>query len=88
MVWRVDHELRRNVIVFGEAGLENFTFDNDDREDDDFARFGLGATYKLNKHAHIDAYYNYYDRSTGSNAGIGGADFGQNVVGVAIRLYP
>ncbi|MEM9739345.1 MAG: outer membrane beta-barrel protein [Pseudomonadota bacterium] len=80
---RVDHELYRNVLLFGEAGFGNREFGSSDREDDIFdAR--LGATYKLNKRIHVDGYYERFDR----NSNFVGNDFEQNIFGVAVRLFP
>ncbi|MEL6568198.1 MAG: outer membrane beta-barrel protein [Pseudomonadota bacterium] len=79
---RVDHELYRNILLFGEAGLGNRDFSSD-REDDLFdAR--LGATYKLNKRFHLDGYVQRFSRDSNFT----GNDFDQNLVGIALRIFP
>jgi hypothetical protein len=45
---RVDHELRRDIILNGYAGTEKDEYETIDR-DDDRMRFGLGADWYLNR---------------------------------------
>lgn len=80
---RVDHELLRNVLLFGQARLGQREFEANDRDDDLFdAR--VGATYKLNKRVHLDGYVQRFSR----DSNFAGNDFDQNLVGLALRLFP
>jgi len=84
---RVDHELYRNVLLFGGLRMENNTFEgaNFDREDDALAAW-IGAAWKLNRHAHLEARYSGRTQdSSGVNAG---PDLDQNVLSVGVRFFP
>lgn len=60
----VDHELRRNVILFGFAGYSLIEYQDISR-DDDLASAGLGATYLANEYLKLDlSYANAYRNST------------------------
>lgn len=79
---RVDHELRRNVILFASAGINQLEIENDNR-DDDLTDFGVGAIYKLNKRAHVEGFYRLYNRESTLVD-----EFDQNVFGVVLRVFP
>ena len=87
---RADHELLRNVLLFGEVGFGNYKynaapgFPTYDRKDE-FVDASLGAAYKLNKHAHLEASYNLHTRDS---SGVGASDLDQNILSVGIRLFP
>ncbi|MEM1105053.1 MAG: outer membrane beta-barrel protein [Pseudomonadota bacterium] len=80
---RVDHELYRNVLLFGELGVRDRDYEDINR-DDELLDARLGATYKLNKRLHLDGYYERFDRDS-SNPN---ANFEQNVFGLALRIFP
>ncbi|MEO0466077.1 MAG: outer membrane beta-barrel protein [Pseudomonadota bacterium] len=80
---RVDHELRRNVVLFAEGGLRTRDYEDIDR-DDDLTDLRLGATYKLNKRFHLDGYVARYDRDSNNPQG----EFEQNILGLALRVFP
>lgn len=80
---RVDHELFRNILLFGQAGFGQREFEANDRTDD-LLDGRIGATYKLNKRVHLDGYVQHFSRDSNFT----GNDFDQNLVGVALRLFP
>jgi hypothetical protein len=82
---RVDHELRRNVLLFGETRIGTHDFQDIDRKNDLFD-LGMGIGYKLNKRAHLELAYQLRNRdSSGVNKD---RSFDQNVLSVGVKLYP
>ena len=82
---RVDHELRRNILLFGEVEVGKYDFEDITREDD-FTNVSLGAGYKLNKHARVEASYHYHDRS--EDFGATDRNISQNIFGIGLRIFP
>lgn len=80
---RVDHELYRNIILFGGIDWRQREFDDIDRDDDTLGA-RVGAIYKLNKRLHLEGYYRRRDRDS-SRAD---ADFEQNIFGISLRVFP
>ena len=78
---RADHELLRNMLLFGEFGVSNFDFENLDRDDDRFD-VGTGLTYKLSKRAWVEAAYRYANQDSDFQ------DFTDNRVTVSLKLFP
>jgi len=87
---RADHELMRNILLYGEVGVGKYQYNASplyptfDREED-FTDVNVGGTYKLNKHARIEAGYAFHNRDS---SGVGGINIDQNVLSVGLRLYP
>lgn len=84
---RVDHELYRNILLFGRLRHETNEYQGAaiDREDKALIA-GLGAAWKLNKHMRIETEYTYRSQdSSGLNAG---PNLDQNVISVGLRLFP
>lgn len=81
---RIDHELRRNIVLFGELGYSEQDFENNAVLNDEVTDFGAGATYKLNRNVHLNGYYRYYDRESDG----AGRNFEQNVIGIGLTLFP
>ncbi|MEL6472957.1 MAG: outer membrane beta-barrel protein [Pseudomonadota bacterium] len=79
---RVDHELRRNVVLFANVGQSELDFEgtNDTNELTDF---GVGALYKLNKRAHLEGFYRLFNRESTVSP-----EFDQNIIGVTLRVFP
>src|SRR5690606_18760389 len=55
---RADHELLRNVVLYGEVGIGKYKFNASPlfptyAREDEFTDVNIGGTYKLNKHARI-----------------------------------
>lgn len=82
---RLDHELYRNVLLFGGLRMEDISFEGVDREDEALAGF-FGAAWKLNRNARIEAQYS--GRSQESGGGAAGPDLDQNVLSVGVRFFP
>lgn len=81
----VDHELRRNIILFGDVGYGQLDFQDIDRKDK-VTTFGVGAGYKVNRHARLDLAYTLRNQdSTGVDRD---RSFDQNIVSLALKLYP
>lgn len=78
---RADHELRRNVILSGEARFTNFDFENIDRDDDRFTA-RVGATWKINPNLWLDGSYELTDQSSNVQ------DFTENRVLFGLRIFP
>ncbi len=82
---RIDHELRRNILIYGTVGGGNYDFGDIDREDE-FMNAGVGLAYKLNRNARIEAGYRF--RTQESNGAAADRDFDQNVFSIGLRVYP
>lgn len=84
---RVDHELLRNVLLYGWVRQENNDYKGStiDREDDALSA-AIGAAWKLNRNARLEL--EYAARSQDSSGLNEGPDIDQNVVSVGVRVYP
>ncbi len=84
---RVDHELLRNVLLFGDIRQENNVFEglNIDREDDALS-LAIGGAYKLNPNMHVE--FAFSTRSQESSGGNAGPDLDINVISAGIRFFP
>jgi hypothetical protein len=80
---RVDHELTRNVLLFGDIAQGEYEFEGLNRTDE-FTDFMAGAGYKLNKHARLE--FGYRLHSQDSTAA--GRDIEQHVLSAGLRIYP
>jgi hypothetical protein len=78
---RVEHELFRNILLYGEAGYTNDDFRGTDRTDNRI-RAGAGGEYLVNNYVMLFAQYDFEDRE--SNAA--GRDFTRNVVLLGARV--
>lgn len=78
---RADHELRRNVILTGEARFTNFDFENIDRNDDRW-NVRASATWKLNPNIWVDGSYELTDQSSNVQ------DFTENRLLIGLRIFP
>ena len=90
----VDHELLRNVVLFGTAGFGKYEFEGTvvgpptrpfDRTDE-FTDFVVGAGYKLNKHARVDAGYRLHSQDSSGIDAYRNLD--QNIFSVSLKLFP
>jgi len=84
---RVDHELLRNVLLFGRVREEENDYQGSaiDRKDKALSA-GIGAAWKLNKNARIETEYAFRSQdSSGLNAG---PSLDQNVISIGLRLFP
>lgn len=83
----VAHEFRRNVI--GQVFFDQTQFETEDIDrEDEINQFGLSATYKLNKRAHLQAYARYIDREISGLDNTGSSGYENTVAGIGISLFP
>lgn len=84
---RVDHELMRNVLLFGNLRQETYEYAGAaiDREDDALS-LAVGGAYKINRHMHIE--FQYSARSQDSSGLNAGPDLDLNVISAGIRFFP
>lgn len=84
---RVDHELLRNLLLFGVVRQENAKYEGVafDREDKAL-NVAAGAAWKLNKNARLEVQAS--TRSQDSSGLTPGPELDQNVISVGIRVYP
>jgi hypothetical protein len=83
----VDHELRRNIILSGYAGITNYEYEEIDRKDENL-EFGAVATYKMNKRLHWEVFARNRDRDVSGTAIFGDPSFGQTQFGIGLKLFP
>lgn len=81
---RIDHEVRRNIIVSGRISNGNYDYQGIALEEDRFDA-GLEARYLLNRRAEVAATYRY-ERADQSGVAVGARDFKTNTFGVSLRL--
>lgn len=84
---RVDHELKRNIILTARAELLNDDYQEVTREDDVIEIEGI-ATYKMNKRVHLDAFVRRNERDVSGTSRFYDPGYVVNVVGLAVRLHP
>ncbi len=84
---RVDHELRRNIILSGYGSSYNYEYEETDREDETL-EFGAIATYKMNKRVHWEAFVRNRDRDVSGTGLFGDPSYGVTSAGIGLRLYP
>ena len=80
---RVDHELRRNIVLYAQASQADTDFEDVVR-DDEVLDFGAGGIYKMNKHVHVNAFFAYLDRSST----IPTDEFNQSIFGIRLVFFP
>ncbi|MDX2276038.1 MAG: outer membrane beta-barrel protein [Hyphomonadaceae bacterium] len=80
---RVDHELRRNIVLSAGARLENRDYEGFEREDD-LVGVDVGATYRANRRVNFNANYGYRQ----NDSSFPGEDFEENrfTLGVSFHL--
>ncbi|MFN4184079.1 MAG: outer membrane beta-barrel protein [Hyphomonas sp.] len=84
---RVDHELRRNIVLSANANYFEYAFEEIDRKDKG-TDFGVSATYKMNRRVHFDTFINRADRDVSGVDVFGDPSYGVTTVGVGVRLFP
>ena len=84
---RVDHELMRNLLLFGSLRQETNDYEGVaiDRKDEALTA-QVGAAWKLNRNARVEV--SYRARSQDSSGVNAGPDLDQNVISAGIRFYP
>ena len=84
---RVDHELRRNIILSASADFSNYDYQEINRSDD-IADYSLTAAYKMNRRVHLETFVRHLNRDTSGSSVFGNPSFDVNLVGVGIKLFP
>ena len=84
---RVDHELLRNLLLFGNLRQENNAYEGVaiDREDDALS-LAIGGAYKLNPNMHLE--FAVTTRSQDSSGANAGPDLDVNTISAGIRFFP
>jgi hypothetical protein len=77
---RVEHELLRNLLLYGEAGYHNDEFEDIDRTDHRFLA-GLGGEFLLDRNFSFFAAYSFEDRLSDG----GDDEFTRNLVLIGVR---
>jgi len=77
---RVEHELRRNVLLDADVSAQFEDFQGSER-DDDVYEAGVGVEYLVNRNFSVFAGYDFFLRSSSVEE----EDFSKNVVSVGIR---
>ncbi|MCA8899819.1 MAG: outer membrane beta-barrel protein [Hyphomonas sp.] len=84
---RLDHELRRNVILSGELTYADYDYQESDRSDE-VTSVQASVLYKMNKKVHVEAYARRRDREASGSALVFNPDYGVSTFGVQLRLHP
>lgn len=83
---RIDHELMRNILVFGDVKYMSTDFQDINREDQQ-TDLGVGLAWKLNRNARLEGGFTRRDVSY-DGAGPGSGDVEQNIFSLNLRLFP
>mgnify|MGYP003629968960 CR=1 FL=1 len=84
---RVDHELRRNIILSASADFATYDYQEINRSDD-VSDYSLTAAYKMNRRVHLETFVRHLNRDSSGNSVFGSPSFDVNLVGVGIKLFP
>jgi hypothetical protein len=84
---RVDHELLRNLLLFGDVRQEanNYEGSTIDRKDDALS-LSAGGAYKMNPNVHLE--FLLSSRSQESSGADAGPDIDVNVISAGLRFFP
>lgn len=84
---RVDHELLRNVLLFGNLRQETNEYEGSaiDREDDALS-LAVGGAYKMNRNMHLE--FQLSTRAQESSGAQAGPEADVNVISAGIRFFP
>jgi hypothetical protein len=88
---RVDHELRRNILIFAGADFSTYEFDAINREDKS-TNLSLGLGYRMNRNVRVEFSIRRYDNDISETppAPATALDYTveQNVAQVSLRFFP
>jgi hypothetical protein len=83
----IDHELRRNILLSGYAGIATYDYEDTDRKDETL-EFGASATYKMNKRVHWEVFARNRERDVSGSGVFGDPSYSQAQFGIGLKLYP
>lgn len=83
----IDHELRRNILLSGYAGIATYDYEETDRKDETL-EFGASATYKMNKRVHWEVFARNRERDVSGSGVFGDPSYSQAQFGIGLKLYP
>ncbi len=83
----LDHELLRNLVLFGDLSGGKREYQDVSR-DDTYTDLKIGAGYKLNRNARIDASYSFHTQKDDPAGVLFDREFDQNFVSVGLKIYP
>jgi hypothetical protein len=87
---RADHELFRNVLLFGQFGFGNYDYQASPSfpafaREDDSIDLRAGGAYKLNKHARVELAYRMNSRESSGSLN---EDVDSNTITATLRVFP
>lgn len=84
---RVDHELKRNIILSADVRAEQHDFDEISRTDD-VLNIGLIGTYKMNKRVAFEGFVRRLSRDVSGTSQNALLSTDANLIGIGIKLSP
>ncbi|MEZ5945767.1 MAG: outer membrane beta-barrel protein [Hyphomonas sp.] len=84
---RIDHELKRNIILSGSYRHANYDYQEADRKDD-IDELGAGLIYKMNKKVHLEGFVRSLNRDSSGTSLTFDRSYGVNLIGVQLSLHP
>lgn len=82
---RIDHELRRNIVLFGNVTFSSNDYQGIDRTDD-LVDAAAGLGYKMNRNVRMDLSYAFH--RTNSSGLQADRDITENVITASLRFFP
>lgn len=84
---RVDHELKRNIILSALASVRDNEYNDIDRTDD-VTELGVIGRYKMNKKFHIEGFARHLERDSSGLDVNGDPSYSVDLIGVGFTIYP
>lgn len=76
------HELMRNLLLEGNAGVTRYDYNGNDDRQDDVLLAGLGMRWFINQNVYTDVSYNWSNRMSDEDA----AEYDRHIVGLRVGL--
>jgi hypothetical protein len=87
---RVDHELRRNIIIFGSASFTKYEYESTPTNpidgNDEYADYEIGFAYKINRRMHAEFSYRLHNQNESIDPTR--ESFDQNIISAGLKFYP
>jgi hypothetical protein len=88
---RVDHELRRNIIIFGDVGFTKYNYESVDPAaadpEEQYTDYEVGFAYKINRRMHAEFSYRLHNQESSGDP-TRPSSFDQNVISAGLKFYP